>query len=72
MQYTGELGQYFRHSVRRRMMASMQPSRDASSNSSARRRLLGYGLTFGAIAAEPFAGLAWVHLDPQASLKPVA
>jgi outer membrane autotransporter protein len=24
---------------------------------------LGYGLTFGAIAAEPFAGLAWVHLD---------
>jgi uncharacterized protein with beta-barrel porin domain len=54
------------------MMASVQPSRDASSNSSARRRLLGYGLTFGAIAAEPFAGLAWVHLDPQASPKPVA
>jgi outer membrane autotransporter protein len=24
---------------------------------------LGYGMTFGAIAAEPFAGLAWVHLD---------
>src|SRR5262249_32743856 len=24
---------------------------------------LGYGLTFGAIAAEPFVGLAWVHLD---------
>jgi outer membrane autotransporter protein len=24
---------------------------------------VGYGLTFGAIAAEPFAGLAWVHLD---------
>src|SRR5262249_7051161 len=24
---------------------------------------LGYGLTFGAIAVEPFAGLAWVHLD---------
>src|SRR5215813_6226637 len=24
---------------------------------------LGFGLTFGAIAAEPFAGLAWVHLD---------
>src|SRR6516225_516222 len=24
---------------------------------------LGYGLTFGAIAAEPFAGRAWVHLD---------
>jgi outer membrane autotransporter protein len=24
---------------------------------------LGYGLTFGSIAAEPFAGLAWVHLD---------
>src|SRR5215468_8025067 len=24
---------------------------------------LGYGLTFGAIATEPFAGLAWVHLD---------
>ncbi len=36
MQYTGELGQYFRHQVRRRMMASVQPSRDASSNSSAR------------------------------------
>ena len=39
MQYTGELGQYFRHQVRRWMMASVQPSRDASSNSSARRRL---------------------------------
>jgi outer membrane autotransporter protein len=26
---------------------------------------LGYGLTFGAIAAEPFAGLAWVHLDTE-------
>ncbi len=24
---------------------------------------LGYGMTFGGIAAEPFAGLAWVHLD---------
>src|SRR5260370_225427 len=24
---------------------------------------LGYGMTFGSIAAEPFAGLAWVHLD---------
>jgi len=24
---------------------------------------LGYGITFGGIAAEPFAGLAWVHLD---------
>jgi hypothetical protein len=39
MQYTGELGQYFRHQVRRWMMASVQPSRDASSNSSARRHL---------------------------------
>jgi outer membrane autotransporter protein len=24
---------------------------------------LGYGMTFGGIAAEPYAGLAWVHLD---------
>ena len=24
---------------------------------------LGYGMTFGATAAEPYAGLAWVHLD---------
>ena len=24
---------------------------------------LGYGMTFGTVAAEPFAGLAWVHLD---------
>jgi fibronectin-binding autotransporter adhesin len=24
---------------------------------------LGYGMTFGSIAAEPYAGLAWVHLD---------
>ena len=24
---------------------------------------LGYGMTFGAAAAEPYAGLAWVHLD---------
>jgi fibronectin-binding autotransporter adhesin len=24
---------------------------------------VGYGMTFGGIAAEPFAGLAWVHLD---------
>jgi outer membrane autotransporter protein len=26
---------------------------------------LGYGLTFGAVAAEPFVGLAWVHLDTE-------
>ena len=24
---------------------------------------LGYGMTFGSIATEPFAGLTWVHLD---------
>jgi outer membrane autotransporter protein len=24
---------------------------------------LGYGMTFGTVAAEPYAGLAWVHLD---------
>src|SRR6516162_6042443 len=30
---------------------------------------VGYGLTFGAIAAEPFAGLAWVHLDTASSTE---
>jgi fibronectin-binding autotransporter adhesin len=33
---------------------------------------VGYGMAFGPIAAEPFAGLAWVHLDTRSSKRAVS